>query len=239
MPPKRSNPQHRVTKRARATKTPKAPPPKPQPNTNDNNTSPVYFWRETDPSTGYLSQWYPCAFSDDTDPSIIYQTAEHYMMYQKALLFSDPAVATQILAAAHPREVKDLGRQVSNFSDTVWHAHREEIVRKGSVLKFTRPVDVDDGRWIVHTEGGAEGVSIKELLLGTGEREIVEASPRDRIWGIGFGAARAGGVRERWGLNLLGKALMVVRGKLRKGGEGGVDAKEGGEGEEKGEEEKA
>jgi hypothetical protein len=41
-----------------------------------NAPSPVYFWRETEPSTGYLSQWYPCAFTDDTDPSIIYPTAE-------------------------------------------------------------------------------------------------------------------------------------------------------------------
>ena len=43
-----------------------------------NPSSPVYFWRESEPSTGYLSQWYPCAFSDDTDPSIIYPTAEQY-----------------------------------------------------------------------------------------------------------------------------------------------------------------
>lgn len=161
-----------------------------------------------------------------------------YMMYRKALLFSDPTVGAKILAAAHPRLVKALGRKVANFSDSVWHAHREEIVRKGNVLKFTRPVDVGDGAWIVKVPpppgaGGegegeeGEGVSIRELLLRTGEREIVEASPMDRVWGIGFGAARAGSVRERWGLNLLGKALMVVRGELRKEfGKGAVEGKD-------------
>jgi predicted NAD-dependent protein-ADP-ribosyltransferase YbiA (DUF1768 family) len=159
-----------------------------------------------------------------------------YMMYQKALLFSDPAVGAEILAAPHPSKVKALGRKVSNFTDTKWHAHREEIVRKGNVLKFTRPVDVNDGKWMVPVEredGVKEEVSLRSLLLRTGERELVEASPRDRIWGIGYGAANAGKVgREKWGLNLLGKALMAVREELRKGldeaeehGKGAVEEK--------------
>lgn len=85
MPPKRSRgskpqkaQQHRVTKRAQTTK-PKTPTPEILSSTLNSSSplsSPVYFWRETEPSTGYLSQWYPCAFTDDTDPSIVYQTAE-------------------------------------------------------------------------------------------------------------------------------------------------------------------
>ncbi|KAH6853378.1 hypothetical protein B0I37DRAFT_348834 [Chaetomium sp. MPI-CAGE-AT-0009] len=244
MPSKRSKPSHRVTKRAKTTKA-AVPSPEPQPAIS-NDTSPVYFWRETDPLTGYLSQWYACAFTDDTDPSIIYPTAEHYMMYQKALLFHDPAIAAEILRASHPRQVRELGRQVSNFDDKVWHAHREAIVRRGNRLKFTRPADPADGMWRVALPGRdseAEGpVSLRELLLRTGKREIVEASPMDRIWGIGFGAARAGSVRARWGLNLLGKALVAVRDELRKeeegegSGEGTVEAGGVGEDEEKGDE---
>ncbi|GAB1310054.1 NADAR domain-containing protein [Madurella fahalii] len=194
--------------------------------------SPVYFWRETEPETGYLSQWYPCAFSDDKDPSIIYHTAEHYMMYQKAILFDDATIAAQILSTPQddPRGVKALGRKVSNFDDSKWNKNRLEIVRRGNLLKFTRPADKEDGKWIA-----GDGRSLKEMLLGTGEKELVEASPMDRIWGIGFGARRAGEVgRERWGLNLLGKALMAVREELVKEevakggreGEGEVGAKE-------------
>ena len=148
------------------------------------------------------------------------------MMYQKALLFSDPDAASKILAATHPREVKHLGRQVSNFSEPLWLAQREAIVRRGSLLKFTRPVNREDGQWVV-----PDGRDLKAALLGTGQRELVEASPTDRIWGIGFGEARAGEVgRQKWGLNLLGKALMAVRGELR---EAEAEAKE----EEKGEKE--
>ena len=53
--------------------------------------------------------------------------------------------------------------------------------------------------------------SLKELLLRTGDREIVEASPYDFIWGIGFRERDAGALRADWGLNLLGKALMEAR----------------------------
>ncbi|KAK4136791.1 DUF1768-domain-containing protein [Trichocladium antarcticum] len=227
MAPRNTKPQHRVSKRAPSRKntTPAAPRP---PATNGTDNA-LYFWRETDPATGYLSQWYPCAFTDDTDPSIVYQTAEHYMMYQKALLFSAPlSLTTTILDAPHPRTARSLGRTVPAFSDAVWDAHRAAIVRRGNLLKFTRPADgCADGFWRIASGSvsstatekvvGTASLTLRELLLGTGDREIVEASPRDRIWGIGFGAANAARVgRERWGLNLLGKALVEVRGVLRK-----------------------
>lgn len=59
------------------------------------------------------------------------------------------------------------------------------------------------------------GASFRDVLLATGDRELVEASPRDRIWGIGFGAKNAGANRRRWGLNLLGKSLVEVREQFR------------------------
>lgn len=43
------------------------------------DSEPIYFWRETDPQNGYLSQWYYCPFRDDKDPNIIYETAEQYV----------------------------------------------------------------------------------------------------------------------------------------------------------------
>ncbi|KAL2270870.1 hypothetical protein VTJ83DRAFT_241 [Remersonia thermophila] len=188
------------------------------------SSSPVYFWRDTDPLTGYLSQWYPCAFTDDEDPSIVYRTAEHYMMYHKALLFSDTAVAQEIMAGGkHPRKVKELGRKVANFDEETWNARREEIVRKGNLLKFTRPANPGDGKWTVAAAGGK---NLRELLLETGDRVIVEASPYDKIWGIGFVEEEAEGARERWGLNLLGKALIEVRAELRGQEKKGGDAEE-------------
>ncbi|KAJ3476131.1 hypothetical protein NLG97_g9222 [Lecanicillium saksenae] len=175
----------------------------------------VYFWREIDPELGWLSQWYYCPFRDDEEPDRIYPTAEHYMMYQKAILFDDKEVGEEILAADHPRKVKALGRKVKNFSDKKWEHNREKIVRKGNILKFTNAVTEEGfGKGTTEDCSPIEG-SLKEMLLATGDKELVEASPLDRIWGVGFGPKNAPAKRDKWGKNLLGKALMEVRETLR------------------------
>jgi predicted NAD-dependent protein-ADP-ribosyltransferase YbiA (DUF1768 family) len=149
----------------------------------------------------------------------MYKTAEHYMMYRKALLFNDPATGALILESTSPRDVRTLGRQVANFDEKIWIANRERIVEEGTRYKFTRPVSEEGLRRGVNEDADLmKPDTLRGLLLGTGEREIVEASPMDRIWGVGFGEAKAEGNRGRWGLNLLGKALVRVRGELR--GEG-------------------
>ncbi|KAK8147223.1 hypothetical protein G3M48_001978 [Beauveria asiatica] len=175
----------------------------------------VYFWRESDPELGWLSQWYDCPFRDDENPERIYQTAEHYMMYQKAILFNDKEVGEEILAADSPRKVKALGRKVKGFSDKQWAANREMIVRKGNILKFTNAV-TEKGLCEGTTENCApiEG-SLMDMLLATGTKELVEASPTDRIWGVGYSAKNAPANRAKWGKNLLGKVLMEVREVLR------------------------
>lgn len=180
---------------------------------------PVYFWRETEDPYGWMSQWYAYPMRDGSDSTIVYPTAEHYMMYQKAKLFYDDKIAGEVLngAGLHPRKIKDLGRKVVGFDERTWVAERERIVQEGTWLKMTRPAQ--DGQ-----------VSLGELLLGTGNRELVEASPYDRLWGVGFRAKDAEKNRERWGLNLLGKALMAVRERLREeGAETEAGGKEEGE----------
>ncbi|KAK7730881.1 60S ribosomal protein L19B [Diaporthe eres] len=166
---------------------------------------PIYFWRETEEPYGWMSQWYAYEMRDGSDNTIVYPTAEHYMMYQKARLFNDNKVAGEVLAGSelHPRKIKTLGRKVVGFDEATWVAERERIVQEGTWLKMTEPAH--DGQ-----------VNLGELLLATGDRELVEASPYDQVWGVGFRAKDAERNRERWGLNLLGKALMAVRERLRK-----------------------
>ncbi|KAI0426963.1 hypothetical protein F5Y09DRAFT_47359 [Xylaria sp. FL1042] len=211
------------------------------PSPSDPN-GPIYFWRPEEGATGYLSQWYRLRpFRDRADSGNVYATAEHYMMYQKAVLFGDPETGAEILAAASPRDVKALGRRVRGFEQAVWGREREKIVSEGNWCKFSLPVlgDDDDGGDAQEGEGGGEGKgreerevewklghadgaetvrarSFRDVLLATGTRELVEASPRDRIWGVGFGAKNAVNNRHRWGKNLLGKCLMEVREQFRK-----------------------
>ena len=127
-----------------------------------------------------------------------FATAEHYMMWRKALLFGDEEVAAQVLTAVHPKQAKDFGRRVRGFDEADWVAHRRAIVVDGNAAKF------------------AQHPALGDYLAGTGERVLVEASPVDRVWGVGLAAddPRAGKPRAWRGLNLLGFALADVRAQL-------------------------
>lgn len=103
---------------------------------------------------------------------------------------------------------------MKNFDERVWIANRERIVEEGNYWKYINGKDEGELK---------DGTSLKEKLLKTGHWEIVEASPTDRIWGVGFGKANAESRRKDWGLNLLGKALMAVRERIRKEEEGAVE----------------
>jgi ribA/ribD-fused uncharacterized protein len=131
----------------------------------------------------------------------VFATAEHYMMWRKARLFDDDETAERILVAGHPQRAKALGRQVRRFDEQTWQEHRYGIVVAGSVAKFGQHAD------------------LRGYLLGTGERVLVEASPVDRVWGIGLAATDDRATRpDEWrGLNLLGFALMQARTTLRAG----------------------
>lgn len=66
------------------------------------------------------------------------------------------------------------------------------------------------------TDSIEEGkMGYRDVLLGTGEREICEASRMDRRWGIGYQEKDALKYRSNWGANFLGKGLMLVRAKMR------------------------
>lgn len=160
----------------------------------------LYFWghrptRDGRVGPGCLSQWWPASF---TEAGHTFASAEHYMMAHKAWLFDDDETAARILDAPTPAEAKKLGRTVRHFDETVWDAHRFGIVTRASTAKFGQ-----------HEE-------LRGFLLGTGEQVLVEASPVDRIWGIGLAAddERAASPSTWRGLNLLGFALMAARDTL-------------------------
>lgn len=149
----------------------------------------TFFWETSSP----FSQWHPSTFKDSTGAT--FNTAEQYMMFHKALLFRDFANSQRILKAKHPREQKDLGRQVMGFDSEIWKQRREQIVYQGNKLKFV------------------QNPSLLNKLLETTETELVEASPDDCIWGIGWRATdpQAQDPTLWQGLNLLGRTLTRLR----------------------------
>jgi ribA/ribD-fused uncharacterized protein len=161
----------------------------------------LFFWGHTPKVEGVngphvLSQWWPSPFELEGEK---YATAEHFMMAEKARLFGDEERRREIMAAGHPNQAKSLGRLVEGYRDEVWEAERFDIVVRGNTAKFSSEP------------------SLRDYLVGTGDRVLVEASPLDRIWGIGLSASdEAASDPGRWqGLNLLGFALMEARAALR------------------------
>jgi len=109
-------------------------------------------------------------------------------MYQKAVLFKDIKKANSILKAETPKEAKNLGRNAENFDEETWDKNKYGIVVKGNTYKFNQNED------------------LKDFLVSTGHKELVEASPYDTIWGIGLKQddPRAK-YKQQWkGQNLLG-----------------------------------
>ncbi|MFC9301253.1 NADAR family protein [Streptomyces albidoflavus] len=159
------------------------------------------FWGHTPRRDGQLgasclSQWWPSPF---TVAGIRYETAEHWMMAGKARLFGDAKAERRALDAATPAEAKIAGRLVQGFDEAVWNEARFALVTEGSTHKF------------------ASDPALRAFLVGTGERVLVEASPLDRIWGVGLARddERIGDPGRWRGLNLLGFALMGARDRLR------------------------
>lgn len=151
-----------------------------------------FFWK----SNSYFSNWYPSDFIVD---GIMYWCVEQYMMAKKAELFNDYTVYRMIMMSNSQKEIKALGRTIRGFSDEIWIPNRERIVFEGNYAKFT------------------QNETLKSYILKQKDKVLVEASPYDKIWGIGLDSSDLKFVcnPHNWrGLNLLGFTLMRVRDKI-------------------------
>lgn len=160
----------------------------------------VFFWghhaKNGQVTRACLSQWWPCHFEAGTET---YNCAEQFMMAEKARIMGDEVTRRKILKTSDPKEIKALGRMVRNFDEKKWDEHKYNVVALGNLHKFQ------------------QNPQLKDFLLSTGSKVLVEASPYDVIWGIGY-AEDAPECKnpEKWrGQNLLGIALMQVRNYIK------------------------
>lgn len=177
-----------------------------------NSDEPLFFYMP-DATHGEFCQWFPSTFTisktemsslighaiddADTEGSITFTCAEQFMMYCKAGRFHDKDTQRRVLATTSPKEQKRLGKLTAGFADASWDEVKSAIVVAGNIAKF------------------GQNPKLKGKLLVTGDRLLVEAASRDRVWGIGYTAKHALSHRQHWGENRLGKALMEVRKHLR------------------------
>ncbi|KZN66462.1 hypothetical protein N473_08710 [Pseudoalteromonas luteoviolacea CPMOR-1] len=164
-----------------------------------NQVKHLFFWGHQERSghvtKSCFSQWYESKFEEN---GYLFATAEHYMMYHKAKLFDDNEACERVLSAKTPGAAKAIGREVRGFEQKVWESKRFGIVVNANLAKFS------------------QNPALKAFLINTRDRILVEASPVDKIWGVGLAQddPRIEDVYSWQGLNLLGFALMEVREKL-------------------------
>lgn len=153
----------------------------------------VFFYS----STQCFSNWHHSP-GQLTLRGLSFDHTEGAFMYLKARFFGDHEVAALAAHEPDPRKVKALGRQVKGYDDAAWTCVREGLMAYCNLLKY------------------AQNAAMREELISTGSRILVEASPYDRVWGVGL-AENDPLILDpaNWrGTNLLGAALMTVRGLL-------------------------
>lgn len=166
----------------------------------------IGFFRETE-EYGFLSNFYYSPFTvsymnEDGVKSYEFKTAEHAVHFFKAKLFGDLETANKITMTDYPKVAKNLGRTVKNFDSSIWDLNKRAIYFDVIKAKFTDERNKD----------------IRQRLIDTGDSILVECSPYDRIWGIGYSKESSEFICkefDKWGQNLLGKVLMKVRDSIR------------------------
>lgn len=145
---------------------------------------------------GFLSNWY---LSDFKVNEVKYSSMEQFMMYKKAIRFQDIEKAQQILSTNDVALIKEYGRQVKGYNDSIWCGVRQMVVYQGLLAKFS------------------QNNILCNKLLQTHNDILAECAVKDRVWGIGLSMNDPERLDlAKWrGQNLLGYTLMMVREELR------------------------
>jgi ribA/ribD-fused uncharacterized protein len=155
----------------------------------EKNNKYYFFYKTRHP----FSNWHPCTFEDEQGNE--YNCSEQYMMAQKALLFGDKEIFEKIMNEPNPKFQKELGRAVKGFDSKIWDENAKRIVYDGCKLKFE------------------QNPKLLNELLNTNGKELVEASPSDKVWGIGLAEddPRIHDPKNWQGTNWLGEVLTQLR----------------------------
>jgi N-glycosidase YbiA len=113
-------------------------------------------------------------------------TTEHYFQAQK---YAGTPQEEAIRLARTPKQAAEMGRDRKRPLRADWEQVKNDVMRTALRQKFR-----------THTD-------IRQVLLDTGDAELVENAPGDYYWGSGADGS---------GKNMLGKILMEVREELRR-----------------------
>ena len=151
----------------------------------------TFFWGREDALSNFFKR-------DFMVGGLKFNCNEQYIMWSKAVLFGDNAQARAVRQLTEPLDQRNAGRKVIGYSDDIWFANRTRIAVEGALAKFGQNKDLGD------------------ILLGTEGTALVEASPSDKIWGVGLGVDDPRILdRSKWrGQNLMGDVAELARAHL-------------------------
>jgi len=115
----------------------------------------------------------------------VWPTSEHYFQAEK---FLNEETRERILRARSPMIAAGIGRGKRGEQRPDWERIRDGVMLRAVRAKFSQHPDLLD------------------LLLSTGDEEIVEHTRHDDYWGDGGDGS---------GKNMLGRILTTVRSELR------------------------
>lgn len=143
----------------------------------------IYFYSTLENEYGCFSNFSLHGFEVD---GVYYKTSEHYFQAMKFIYSPDDMEAVR--KASTPKRAASIGRDRKRPLRPDWEQVKNDVMRQGVLRKFETHAD------------------IREILLATGDEELVENAPNDYYWGIG---------KSGKGLNMLGKILMETRAILK------------------------
>lgn len=149
------------------------------------NINNVVAFRKTTEAFGGLSNM--CAGYSLNINGIIIKSAEH--LYQAMRFPVNPEIQAEILEEYSPMTAKMLSKKYA--------------------VKYTRP-DWDKARfaimkWVLEIKLSQNWNTFSSLLLETGDKPIVELTPKDKVWGAVLNG------ETLVGTNALGRLLMQLR----------------------------
>lgn len=149
----------------------------------------ILFWHGDSP----FSNWYRGL--EIKYQGFVFDNSEALFMYLKCKFFNQEELALEVTENQDPAKVKKIGRKIKNYNEKSWAESRVGYMKLVQVMKFGQ-----------HPE-------LNKILLATGDKQIIEASPLDNIWGVGMYSTHPDVEDpEKWkGQNLLGKVLESVR----------------------------
>ena len=142
----------------------------------------IYFYVEREKPYGCFSNFSPHGFMLD---DLYWTTSEHYFQAQK---FIGTPYLEKVRQTRTPKDAANMGRDRSLPLHPDWEQVKEHVMQLAVLRKFQTHAD------------------IREILLSTGDKLLVENSPIDYYWGCG---------KDGSGKNRLGQILMEVREILR------------------------